>query len=222
MSDSYQIDGVTITPQPGGYYDLTHPSLPDAVRERGKEKADTKAREIAAAAHVDSESHMPPQGLPPETLPPDLAEPPAAPETPAEDSPEVAALKARIAELEAAGVRTVGATGSGPDPVAMRAVPSRYAGELDEDTKAALAAKGIKTRRIILDDNESIPPTGLFISHNFKPYVIMPGVPVDVPAFLLGVLRDAVTSRPIVDTKSLRVLGHRDQMKYPFRYVDDD
>lgn len=236
MSTSYEIDGVTITPQPGGFYELTHPSFPEPLRERGKEKADARAREAAAALKIDDEGHMPPQGPLP-TDPPEVpgtvtASAPPAPETmtppetvaePQGDSDEVAALKARIAELEQAGVRTVvteGPASSGPDIKAQKLAPQQYTGPLDPEVKAKLEELGIKTTRIVLEENETIPPTGLFVQHNGRPYMIKPGEPVDVPDFLIGILNDAVTSAPIVDDKSLKVLGYRDRMKYPYRRVD--
>lgn len=235
MSEFYTYKGITITPQPGGYYELAHPSLPEPVRERGKEKAEQRADEIAAATALpDDDSHIAPQGALPDV--------PPAPEPVADFTPTVtpdsvtdpvvqlllqqnqqmqqqmSAMMQHVAELSAAGVRTVGHT-EGEAPVRLH-VPSTYAGEMDPETRERLEAKGIKVVKIILEENESIPPTGLFISHNGRPYMLQPGVPVDVPDFLVGILDTAVMSAPIVNAESKKVIGYRDRLKYAYRRVD--
>ncbi len=166
MNESYTHKGVTITPTGGGYYDLSHPSF-EVERVRGKEVADQRAEQIAAAA-VDAP--MPPQG--------DLIVEPVATVT--------------------------------------RPVPREFTGVMSESAKAAT---GVKYTRIILEENSDIPPTGLFVSHNGRPYMIVPGEEVDVPDFVLSVLKDAVMSAPIVDNRTQKVLGYRSRSKFPFRLV---
>jgi hypothetical protein len=228
MSDHYMHKSVTITPQPGGYYELSHPGLPEPIRERGKEKAEQRAEEIAATFDIaGDDSHMVPQG----DIPDAVIEAPRAPE-PAPGTMSFAdvlaqntammqqmqAMQARIEELAAAGVRTVQQTEGEPEQRLV--APNHYAGEMDPTARKVLEAKGHKILKIILEENESIPPTGLFLGHNGKSYMIQPGVPVDVPDFLVGVLDNAVMSAPVVDSKSQKVVGYRDRLKYGYRRVD--
>lgn len=222
MSDHYDHKGVTITPQPGGYYELSHSSLAEPIRERGKEKAEQRADEIAAAtANHDDGSHIEPQG-----------EIPAAPalekiEVPAEGLSaeqakqlldQMASMQAHLNALSAAGVRTVVQDEGEPAP--KLPMSQHYAGEMSKETRAALKERGIKTVKIVLEESEHIPPTGLFLGHNGRSYMIQPGTPVEVPDFLVGVLDNAVTSAPIVNAESKKVIGYRDRLKYPYRRVE--
>lgn len=72
---------------------------------------------------------------------------------------------------------------------------------------------------IILEENDEIPPTGLFLSHNDSPFLIRTGEPLAVPEKVLGILDDAVMSMPMIDPVSRRVVGYRDRMRYPYRRV---
>lgn len=133
------------------------------------------------------------------------------------------AMEERFAKLEkiAGGISSVMTDDTAPDAIPA-SVPREYTGQMDPKTKKALAAMGVGVTTIILEENESIPPTGLFISHNGRGYMIKPGETVDVPDFLIGVLDDAVMSAPIVDSSTQKVLGYRDRSKYPYRRVNAD
>lgn len=220
MSDSYEIEGVTVTPQAGGYYELKHTSLAEPEKVRGKEKADERAKEIAAAA-------VAPEGSMQQQPPIDQVIPPAPPEAPAAPAGELDELKAlvakqseMIAQLLAAQATTVIATEPAPAADPYAAMPKAFSGQATQEQRDAAEAIGVKYVTIILEEGNDIPPTGLFLGHNFRSYMISPGEPVDVPDFLLGVLNDAIMSSPVVDSKTQKVLGYRSRMKYPYRRVD--
>ncbi len=91
-----------------------------------------------------------------------------------------------------------------------------------DDSKASAKKKAVgmpKRVWIILEENDDIPPTGLFVSHNGNPFLIRTGEPVEVPEFLLGILDAAITTVAITDPTTRRVVGHRDRMRYSYRRV---
>lgn len=203
---------ITITANGGGVYELTADALTDVVKVRGEEKAlitaETLSQQIAA-------------GLPPQMIEEDdeQLEPPTPALAP-ED--ELAALKARIAELEAAGITT-----AVPNRHAVvdqhnartAVIPGRITKKMTDEQKAALAKAGVKTTRIIVDQTEAIPPSGLFLGHNGRTFMIQPGVEVDVPNFLIDLLNDAVMTQSITDPETHRVVGHRNRLRFPYRVV---
>ena len=82
------------------------------------------------------------------------------------------------------------------------------------------AAKGIPDRTwILVEENDDIPPTGLYVGHNGTGYLIRAGEPVSVPTFLLGVLDAAVATVPVTDPTTRRIIGHRERMRFPYRKV---
>jgi hypothetical protein len=81
------------------------------------------------------------------------------------------------------------------------------------------AMGGPKTVRIILEENETIPPTGLYVGHNGRGYLIRAGEPVDVPEHIIEILDHAVMEGPVVDSRSSKVIGYRPRMRYPYRRV---
>lgn len=228
MSDKYEIDGVTVAPAGGGWYELTAPGQ-EATRVQGKENADAKAKEIGATLKSsDSTIEQPPI----DQAAAALANGKPVSDDEATKDEQIAALQAQLADrdrdLEAltkaganvAQVLDKQAEGEVLSPGQVPAAISRnFAGDMDKDSKAQLKKAGFGTVRIVLEENESIPPTGLYIGHNGRGYMIKPGEEVEVPDFLLGVLDDAVTSTPTTDGKSGKVTGWRNRSKYPYRRV---
>lgn len=230
MSDPTIVGLVTITPTGGGWYTLTTEANPEGERIQGIENANARATEISAAG-APPEGQLPPQGELDPAAPVVIAADPAAPAPPVEDSDEVKALKAELAasraraeELEKAA-QSIATVVTTADPelqpgVVPGFIPREYVGQMDPKAKAALKKLGFGVSTIVLEENDSIPPTGLFISHNGKPYLIKPGEEVDVPDFIISVLDDAIMSTPIVSEADKKVLSYRDRSKYPYRRIN--
>ena len=87
--------------------------------------------------------------------------------------------------------------------------------------KAAPKAASVVSDKVtlVLEENENIPPTGLFVGLNGRGYLIRPGDEVTVPRGVMNVLNDAVMSMPQMDPQTQQVLGYRDRMRYPFRLI---
>lgn len=94
-------------------------------------------------------------------------------------------------------------------------------GKTDGATQPKPAAvKKPATTRIVLEENDNIPPTGLFVGDNGRGYMIRPGEEVDVPPGVLEILSNAIMSVPTIDPQTLQVIGYRSKMMYPFRVVN--
>ena len=76
-----------------------------------------------------------------------------------------------------------------------------------------------KTIRIILEENDDIPPTGLFLGLNGKGFMIQAGMEVDIPLALIEILDHAITSLPQVHQQTRRVIGYRQRMRFPYRVI---
>ncbi len=189
----------------------------EPVKVQGKEHADTEAKTLGATLKApDDGGALAPQADIATLAPVDPAV--LAQSDSAKDA-EIAALKAQLAQITTKTVQvTEGAT---PEPMSRvpAGVPRKYDGILDDKAKADLKRRGVEITRIVLEESETIPPTGLFLGHNGRGYNIVPGTEVDVPNFLLGVLDDAVMSAPVVDSKTQKVLGYRSRRKYNYRLV---
>jgi hypothetical protein len=75
--------------------------------------------------------------------------------------------------------------------------------------------------KIILEENENIPPTGQFFGLNGTGYIIRPGVEVEVPRGIISILNDAVMSVPVVDFTNT-VVSYKDKLRFPYRFVGMD
>jgi hypothetical protein len=85
---------------------------------------------------------------------------------------------------------------------------------------ARVKAQGLpQTRRIVLEESEHIPPTGLFIGVNGRGYLLRAGEEANVPQSVIEVLNNATMSVPAKDPTTAQVVGYRDRQRYPFRYV---
>jgi len=78
-----------------------------------------------------------------------------------------------------------------------------------------------KCIKIIVNESDNIPPTGLPVSLNGKAYIIRPGVEVCVPEGVIEILDHAVESVPTVDPLSRRLGVWRERPRFPYRIVRD-
>jgi hypothetical protein len=79
-----------------------------------------------------------------------------------------------------------------------------------------------KRFRIILEENESIPPTGQYIGLNGKGYILRPGEEAEVPCEILNVLDDAVMDVPVIDPRTRQVVAFRQRLRFPYRVLAKD
>jgi hypothetical protein len=73
--------------------------------------------------------------------------------------------------------------------------------------------------KIVLADNDDMPPTGLFIGLNGVGYLLKPNLPAVVPLGLVGILDTAVAAAPIVDPLTQQITGFRDRLRFPYRVI---
>lgn len=103
-----------------------------------------------------------------------------------------------------------------PAKLAKTVKPRSAANKKAPEKKAAVGMP--KSRWIILEESEDIPPTGLFVSHNGNPYLIKTGEPAFVPEHIIGILDDAIMTVAVVDGNGRRI-GSRDRRRYNYREV---
>jgi hypothetical protein len=88
--------------------------------------------------------------------------------------------------------------------------------------KAVDAQKGKEGwKRIVLDENDNIPPTGQFFGDNGVGYILVPGREALVPPGIVEILNNAVMSTPVVDPNTLQVVDYRQKRMYPYTLLPD-
>lgn len=73
--------------------------------------------------------------------------------------------------------------------------------------------------RIVLEENDNIPPTGQFISGNGRTFVLRPGEEADVPMTVINILNDAIQSVPQIDPSTRQVVAYRSRLRFPYRVI---
>ena len=139
-----------------------------------------------------------------------MAPPGAAPDINA----QLALLVKQVAALTALQAGTMQAL-AGAKPAAVT----------DEALQAAAVATELpvtpvdeKRIRIVLEDNDAIPPGGQFLQVDGRPFLLQSGYEMDAPVSVLDVLDHAVTSVPVTD-ENKNVIGYRDRLRFPYRVV---
>lgn len=87
-----------------------------------------------------------------------------------------------------------------------------------EAPKAAAPYMGPRVR-IVLEDNDNVPPTGQFFGHNGRGFILRSGEEADVPPELINILNDAVWEAPIVDEGTRQIIGYRKRLRFPYRII---
>ena len=111
-------------------------------------------------------------------------------------------------------------------PAAPAEEPAEAAGAAEEPAEAVATGavnpveemRRAKRVKIVLEENDAIPPGGQFFGVNGVGYQIQPGKPVDVPEFLLGVIDNAVASKPVFNEDG-QVVGYREVPRFPYRVI---
>lgn len=108
-----------------------------------------------------------------------------------------------------------------PAPAAKAAKAAKEPKEPKEPKAAKADAPAAPKRvNIILEENDNIPPTGLFIGVNGRSYMLRAGVKASVPVEVVEALNDAVEARPQVDPNN-NVVDYRMRLRFPYRLLAD-
>lgn len=84
------------------------------------------------------------------------------------------------------------------------------------------------TVRILLEENDGIPPTGQPFGLNGRFYILRPGMEAEVPPGIIEILDNAVMAVAVRDPMTQKVQGYRDKLRFPYRVIrrkvisDDD
>lgn len=141
---------------------------------------------------------------------------PATPRVPPEQDP-MAGLSNLSAELSGEGFagEDNGEGVSALPPVNQTVSTPIRAAKLTRAERLA----GEKRVKIMLEDNDEIPPTGQFFGLDGRSFMLRPGVEALVPVGLLAILNDAVKSVPVTDPITHQVMEFRNRLRFPYRLL---
>lgn len=88
-----------------------------------------------------------------------------------------------------------------------------------EEAKPSQAVGMPERKKIILEENENIPPNGLYIGLNGVGYILKPGEVANAPIGVIDILEHAIEMTPVLDATTRRVVGHRQKQRFPFRFA---
>lgn len=78
---------------------------------------------------------------------------------------------------------------------------------------------GSRRIRIILEENDQIPPTGQYFGVQGRGYVLRAGEEADVPMLIVDILNNAVQDIPVKDQGD-RIIGYRSRLRFPYRIIN--
>jgi len=73
--------------------------------------------------------------------------------------------------------------------------------------------------RIVLEENDAIPPTGQFFGYQGVGTLLKPGIEADVSPTIIDILNNAVESVPVVDNVTKQVVGFKPRLRFPYRVI---
>jgi hypothetical protein len=73
--------------------------------------------------------------------------------------------------------------------------------------------------RIMLEEDENIPPGGLYLGLNGVGYILRAGMEADVPAGIVDILDHAITTVPVLDPVTKQTMGYRNKRRYSYRVI---
>lgn len=76
-----------------------------------------------------------------------------------------------------------------------------------------------KMVRIVLEENDNIPPCGQFVCLNGATWMIRPGYEVNVPVGVTEILDNAVEMRAVINPQTRQCIGWTKRLRYPYRRV---
>lgn len=133
---------------------------------------------------------------------------------------QLAALQQQVAALLAIQQGNMQLMAGVMSGVAPAAKPTDTQLQAAASAEPLPVAKPMPRVRIMLEDNDNIPPGGQFISIDGVPYLLQPNMEADVPVNVLDVLDHAIMSVPVTD-ENRNVIGYRDRLRFPYRVIRD-